>query len=192
MPPRDNDSSSSPTSVKQHREQSKIKPQKMDPRAATVDPSNTKKKKASSRDKEKRKSKDGKSRELPREVGGSNTRLPGNDGMTVSQFLSQQQSLQREVETYRANSMYSNTNSSGRPKLLTNGDEDDYQPSRESRTVDTVPSDHPSSSIIQTHRTCTLCHRTLARSQFSERDRYLVHLSLGPGAVCRTCTMTGE
>jgi hypothetical protein len=58
--------------------------------------------------------------------------------------------------------------------------------------VDTVPSDHPSSTIIQTHRTCTLCHRTLSRSQFSERDRYLVHLSLGPGAVCRTCSMTGE
>ncbi|KAL7465249.1 hypothetical protein ACHAXS_005577 [Conticribra weissflogii] len=62
-------------------------------------------------------------------------------------------------------------------------------PSRQP-VVDAVPADHPSSNIIQTHRTCTLCHRDLPRSQFSTQDRYTVHLSLAPGAVCRTCSMT--
>mmetsp|Transcript_9426 Transcript_9426/g.23021 ORF Transcript_9426/g.23021 Transcript_9426/m.23021 type:complete len:466 (+) Transcript_9426:198-1595(+) len=58
------------------------------------------------------------------------------------------------------------------------------------QVVDTIPADHPSSSIIQTHRTCSLCHRTLPRSQFSERDRFSVNLSLAPGLTCRTCAMT--
>jgi hypothetical protein len=111
--------------------------------------------------------------------------------LTVSSFLSRQKSMQKEAETYRSNS----TTAQNNKMLLTNGREDDYDnrsPVSRSPTIDTVPSDHPSSSIIQTHRTCTVCHRTLCRSQFSERDRYLVHLSLGPGAVCRTCSMTGE
>jgi len=58
------------------------------------------------------------------------------------------------------------------------------------QVVDTVPADHPSSSIIQTSRTCSLCHRTLPRSQFSERDRFSINLSIAPGASCRTCAMT--
>jgi len=58
------------------------------------------------------------------------------------------------------------------------------------QVVDTIPADHPSSSIIQKLRTCTLCHRTLPRSQFSERDRFSVNLSIAPGATCRTCSMT--
>lgn len=108
--------------------------------------------------------------------------------VTVSSFLSHQKSMQKEQESYR-------TNSAHNAMLLTNG-EDDYETnhspiSSRSPMIDIVPSDHPSSSIIQTHRTCTVCHRTLSRSQFSDRDRYLVHLSLGPGAVCRTCSMTG-
>ena len=57
--------------------------------------------------------------------------------------------------------------------------------------MDTLPADHPSSSTIQTHRTCSLCQRTLPRSQFSERDAYTINLSLSPsGITCRTCTMT--
>ncbi|KAL7550578.1 hypothetical protein ACHAWF_013794 [Thalassiosira exigua] len=56
--------------------------------------------------------------------------------------------------------------------------------------VDAVPADHPSSSVVQTHRTCSLCRQTKPRSQFSERDRFSVHPSLSPGATCRTCTMT--
>jgi hypothetical protein len=111
--------------------------------------------------------------------------------VTVSSFLSRQKSMQKEQESYR-----SNYSADDKAMLLTNGEEDDYETnhspiSSKSPTVDTVPSDHPSSCIIQTHRTCTVCHRTLSRSQFSDRDRYLVHLSLGPGAVCRTCSMTG-
>lgn len=98
----------------------------------------------------------------------------GPEPITVSSFLSKQKLLQREAETCRSDNKM----------LLTDGE--DYG------MMDVVPSDHPSSSIIQTHRTCTICHRTLRRSQFSERDRGLVHLSLGPGAVCRTCSMTGE
>ena len=116
---------------------------------------------------------------------------PKDPPVTVSSFLSKQKSIQREQETYRYNTVDDKM-------LLTNGDDEDgygnhhYPVSSKSPIIDTVPSDHPSSSIIQTHRTCTVCHRTLSRSQFSERDRYLVHLSLGPGAVCRTCSMTGE
>ena len=59
------------------------------------------------------------------------------------------------------------------------------------QVVDTLPADHPSSSTIQTHRTCSLCQRTLPRSQFSERDAFTINLSLSPsGITCRTCTMT--
>lgn len=114
---------------------------------------------------------------------------PKDTPVTVSSFLSKQKSLQREQETYWSNTI-------DNKMLLTSGNEEDgyennHSPvSSKSPIIDTVPSDHPSSSIIQTHRTCTVCHRTLSRSQFSERDRYLVHLSLGPGAVCRTCSMT--
>ena len=64
------------------------------------------------------------------------------------------------------------------------------QQNTEGQIVDTIPADHPSSSIIQTHRTCTLCQRTLPRSQFSERDRYTINVSLAPGLTCRTCSMT--
>ncbi|KAL7455393.1 hypothetical protein ACHAWC_006930 [Mediolabrus comicus] len=79
---------------------------------------------------------------------------------------------------------------------LTQGDNDNgdnsiiTQQQHKQQVVDTIPADHPSSSIIQTLRTCTLCHRTLPRAQFSERDRYTIHESLATGAICRTCSMT--
>ncbi|KAL3811070.1 hypothetical protein ACHAXA_009018 [Cyclostephanos tholiformis] len=51
--------------------------------------------------------------------------------------------------------------------------------------------DHPSSLEVRTHRTCSLCLRTLPRSQFSDGARLAVNVSLSPGvATCRTCAMT--
>ena len=146
-----------------------------------------------SKSKSKRKSKSSRNRE----VGSNNELVPivnREPAITVSSFLSRQQSMQREADTY------STTGQDNNKMLLTNGGTDDYDnnnngalvASSHQPTIDVVASDHPSSSFIQTHRTCTVCHRTLCRSQFSERDRYLVHLSIGPGAVCRTCSMTGE
>jgi len=141
---------------------------------------------------------------------------PKEKGTTVSKFMKKQQTLQNEAThqytTKRNNQMiqqgqivledqyYFDTDSD-------NDDDDEkkngalvphsqQQPSSRRATsnqiVDTLPADHPSSSQIQTHRTCTICQRTLPRSQFSERDRYTINYSLSPpgGVTCRTCTLT--
>ncbi|KAL3802944.1 hypothetical protein HJC23_011567 [Cyclotella cryptica] len=204
MPPRDSDSLGSPVSYQRIRQSQTSMEHPTDP--------GTKKKKSSSKSKQrdkdksrserdKSKSKDGrKSKSDDKRHHRRDAEIPpdpntrSQQGVTVSSFLSRQKSMQRETESYRSNANgYNDSGSSGKPSLLTIGDAEYFNRSPVSshgNTVDTVPSDHPSSSIIQTHRTCTLCHRTLSRKQFSERDRFLVHLSLGPGAVCRTCTMT--
>ena len=147
---------------------------------------------------------------------------PQNKGTTVSAFRLKQQTLQNESITYQQQQQYTKRNnqmiqqgqivSEDQYYFDTDSDNDDgnekdggalvphsqqRQPSSSShqqrnQIVDTLPADHPSSTLIQTHRTCTICQRTLPRSQFSERDRYTINYSLSPpgGVTCRTCTLT--
>jgi hypothetical protein len=112
-------------------------------------------------------------------------------GVTVAEFRQQQQHQQDKASNRKGNNRKNNH------MQLTQGDNDSgdnsiitQQQQSKQQVVDTIPADHPSSSIIQTLRTCTLCHRTLPRAQFSERDRYTIHESLATGAICRTCSMT--
>jgi len=137
---------------------------------------------------------------------------PKDKGTTVSKFMKKQQTLQNESTyqyTKRNNQMiqqgqivsedhyYFDTDSDNDYDEKKNGalvpHSQQQQSSQQSnKIVDTLPADHPSSSTIQTHRTCTICQRTLPRSQFSERDRYTINYSLSPpgGVTCRTCTLT--
>lgn len=113
-------------------------------------------------------------------------------GITVAEFKQQQQQQQDKESNRKGNKRRQQNH-----KQLTQGGEEgeshknrDNAQHQQHSVVDAIPADHPSSSIIQTLRTCTLCHRTLPRAQFCERDRYTIHDSLAAGAVCRTCSMT--
>ena len=137
----------------------------------------------------------------------SDRRGSGGDGVTVDQFLVRQRSMQDRASSSRTEAarqrrlQESFGHDGDRMNDGASADLDDgdgggaivpHDPNRAGgpRVVDAVPADHPSSGIVQSHRTCTLCHRDLPRSQFSERDRFGVSLSIAPGAVCRTCAMT--
>ena len=113
-------------------------------------------------------------------------------GVTVAEFRQQQQHQQDKASNRKGTNRRQVMNNH---MQLTQGDNNDdnsiiTQQQNKQQVVDTIPADHPSSSIIQTLRACTLCHRTLPRAQFSERDRYTIHESLATGAICRTCSMT--
>ncbi|KAL9187777.1 hypothetical protein ACHAXT_006155 [Thalassiosira profunda] len=132
-------------------------------------------------------------------------------GVTVSQFRARQQSMQDEAAGRRPTArqrLLAERHASNRPEgepahyfddasdceneravVARDNRRPDDAPRRQP-VVDAVPADHPASATIQTSRTCGLCHRTLPRAQFSERDRYTVHMSLAPGPTCRTCAMT--
>ena len=123
------------------------------------------------------------------------------EGVTVAEFRHQQQqkqdrasSRQGKARRYPPNHMQQQRlENDGGSSYLTESLQDsiaNHHKQQQQQVVDTIAADHPSSSIIQTLRTCTLCQRTLPRAQFSERDRYTIHESLATGAVCRTCSMT--
>lgn len=116
-------------------------------------------------------------------------------GVTVAEFRQRQQQQQDKASIRRGKARRHPPNHM--QQQLTQGEEDNgsytevsVAQQQQQQVVDTIPADHPSSSIVQTLRTCTICHRTLPRAQFSERDRYTIHESLATGAVCRTCSMT--
>jgi len=122
------------------------------------------------------------------------TEQQGEGGVTVAEFRQRQQLQQDDASTRRGKARRHPPNHL-QQQLTQDGEEDGSYTEvsaaeQQQRVVDTIPADHPTSSIIQTLRTCTLCHRTLPRAQFSERDRYTIHASLATGAVCRTCSMT--
>ena len=125
---------------------------------------------------------------------------PAGEGVTVAEFRHHQQQKQDIASSRQGKARRHPPNHMQQQRLL-QGDNDGGSSYTESlqesmanqqqqQVVDTIPADHPSSNIIQTLRACTLCHRTLPRAQFSERDRYTIHESLATGAVCRTCSMT--
>lgn len=138
---------------------------------------------------------------------------PKEEGVTVSRFLERQRSMQdqaskRKNASLRQQMLHQQQQAAAIGSLQSEGEvmhhfDDEYSEERGAvvprnndanrappKVVDAVPADHPSSSIVQKYRTCSLCQRTLHRSQFSERDRYSVNLSIAPGATCRTCSMT--
>ena len=129
------------------------------------------------------------------------------EGVTVAQFRHHQQNEQDKASSRRGKSRR-HPQSHVQQKRLTQAQGDSIddgssihseslpnnsytnQQQHSQPVVDAIPSDHPSSSVIQHMRKCTLCHRTLPRAQFSDRDRYTIHESLASGAICRTCAMT--
>ena len=122
----------------------------------------------------------------------------GGEGVTVNEFLDRQRSMQDRASSSRAEASrqrrleesFGHEGDPGAGAIVRHDPDRGGGGGGGARVVDAVPADHPSSGIVQSHRTCTLCHRSLPRSQFSERDRYGVSLSIAPGAVCRTCAMT--
>ena len=122
------------------------------------------------------------------------------EGVTVAEFRHQQQQKQDRASSRQGKARRHPPNHMQQQRLLqgendvgssyTESTPESIAKQQQQQVVDTIAADHPSSNIIQTLRACTLCHRTLPRAQFSERDRYTIHESLATGAVCRTCSMT--
>lgn len=134
----------------------------------------------------------------PQSSSGSEDQHYAGGGVTVAEFRHHQQQKQDRASSRQGKARRHPTSHMQQQRLTQGDDNDDDGSSYSERSianqqqqvVDAIPADHPSSSIIQSLRTCTLCHRTLPRAQFSERDRYTIHESLATGAVCRTCSMT--